>query len=839
MANPAAQLVYSGLANYVALVVQGVGGQNAVNLQEWRDPTGNTVLASIDQSGNLLTPSNGSMDPTVFASSRVRMTAGRYKPTPSGTTPNHYGGPDLVAMTDTSDISLVQSPRPVIWQLHSTNVQKADAVMQNLNQVQRYNYLSSFTGIQGGSGYTSAPSVIILDGGTGATATATLSVASVTVTNGGSGYDPLNPPPVTFNLGGGTGATGTAIVDQNGQVTAVTVNTMGSGYTSPPAILFGTSPGGGSGAAAIAVMHVGALALGNLGSGYNVSPMISLQDPTGSGSGAAAAATLAVASVYIPTGGGGSGYTGGQVLAVFDPPPSAFASANAVISGGGVTMITNLSGGAGYTSPPTVSFQGGSGTGAMATAYITGDKVTNVVINQAGSGYTSAPAVVFTGPPIVSTALGTPVIVNNQLAGVNVTNPGSGYTCTPNITIGGGGLTGATAIPAMRLDNLTFYPAGTGYGAAPTVTITGNGMNATATATLSGQQVAHINVTSPGAFYITEPPIRFAGGGGSGPAATAVLGQANRTGMEINSYTMRDNGGETSALLVVSSGGANAITCYKMSETGRLPGLDNYAYSMGMAIECATADPWYAVEVGAGGFSSPHTGGCIMLRLGNATAKGLLVTPEFGTFDSRIAYAIGIPQVGQPDSSLTYWVQLNGNVNTLGTLNVGGLMLLSVQATIVPSGDMVTGLVVRGHSGMQMNNLQEWQDYSGTVLRSVGPHGSITGSLGTVTLSTASSYTLDITKGTHQKVTTASNTPTAITVNASAPGNAAQEMTFLFINTLASSLTITAGTYFKAVGGGGGNPGSVTVPASSAALLRFASDGTYWYEVSRSVINLT
>ncbi|MGE5506993.1 MAG: hypothetical protein ACM3RP_00665 [Chitinophagales bacterium] len=64
----------------------------------------------------------------------------------------------------------------------------------------------------GGSGYTSAPTVTITGGGgTGATATATVaggSVASITLTNGGSGY--TSAPIVTITGGGGTGATAVA-----------------------------------------------------------------------------------------------------------------------------------------------------------------------------------------------------------------------------------------------------------------------------------------------------------------------------------------------------------------------------------------------------------------------------------------------------------------------------------------------------------------------------------------------------------------------------------------------------------------------------------------------------
>ncbi len=64
-------------------------------------------------------------------------------------------------------------------------------------------------------------------------------VASVTVTSGGAGY--TSEPTVAFSGGGGTGATASATVT-GGAVTAITVTNPGSGYTSDPTV---TLTGGG------------------------------------------------------------------------------------------------------------------------------------------------------------------------------------------------------------------------------------------------------------------------------------------------------------------------------------------------------------------------------------------------------------------------------------------------------------------------------------------------------------------------------------------------------------------------------------------------------------------
>ncbi|RFM30024.1 hypothetical protein [Deminuibacter soli] len=94
------------------------------------------------------------------------------------------------------------------------------------------------------TGYAS----IAYRGGSGATATATVATGAVTaisVTAGGSGY--TTAPTVVITGGGGTGATATATVS-GGVVTAITVSAGGTGYTSAPTITFSgaASPAAGA-----------------------------------------------------------------------------------------------------------------------------------------------------------------------------------------------------------------------------------------------------------------------------------------------------------------------------------------------------------------------------------------------------------------------------------------------------------------------------------------------------------------------------------------------------------------------------------------------------------------
>ena len=151
----------------------------------------------------------------------------------------------------------------------------------------------SITLTNGGSGYTSAPTVVFTGSNTTiATATAVFSasVASVTINAGGSGY--TSAPTVTFTGGAGSGAAATAVIT-GGIVTGITVTNPGSGYTSVPTV--GFTGGGGSGTTATAIISgsVTSITLNGGGTGYSVAPTISF---TGGGGSNAAATT----SLYVP-----------------------------------------------------------------------------------------------------------------------------------------------------------------------------------------------------------------------------------------------------------------------------------------------------------------------------------------------------------------------------------------------------------------------------------------------------------------------------------------------------------------------------------------------------------
>jgi len=153
--------------------------------------------------------------------------------------------------------------------------------------------------VSGGSGYTSAPAVIISapnqTGGIQATAAATISanaVSSIFLVDAGSGY--TSSPTITFNGGAGSGANAVASITTFVQNTvSVFVTSGGTGYTSNPNVAI--SGGGGTNAAGQAITSgniVTQVIMTNVGSGYTNSSNITVTFSGGGGSNATAKAII-------------------------------------------------------------------------------------------------------------------------------------------------------------------------------------------------------------------------------------------------------------------------------------------------------------------------------------------------------------------------------------------------------------------------------------------------------------------------------------------------------------------------------------------------------------------
>ena len=105
-----------------------------------------------------------------------------------------------------------------------------------------------------GDGYSTPPPTITISGGGGANATAIAGVvtfavgtASAVVVSGGTGYTNAANTVVAFSGGGGSAAAGTAVL-AGGQIAGVVITNPGSGYTNAANLVVAVTGGGGTGA---------------------------------------------------------------------------------------------------------------------------------------------------------------------------------------------------------------------------------------------------------------------------------------------------------------------------------------------------------------------------------------------------------------------------------------------------------------------------------------------------------------------------------------------------------------------------------------------------------------
>jgi hypothetical protein len=263
--------------------------------------------------------------------------------------------------------------------------------------------VNSVTVSNGGRGYTStAPPIFFIGGGgSGAAATATMtgSVSSVTITNNGAGSYTSGTPTVTFSAPSGGGVTATGTVNMTGtgatrRVASVTITNPGSGYSGSATIHFSTGNAAGNVNLGFSVASINVT---NGGSGYTSAPsvLVGILPPFG-GVRATGTAHESASVVGVTITNPGSGYTSAPTISFTGGGGSgATATANLLSK---VASVTLNDGGSGYSSAPQVQFvpTDGHGSGAAATSTISGS-VVSIALNNPGSGYVSAPGVTFTG----------------------------------------------------------------------------------------------------------------------------------------------------------------------------------------------------------------------------------------------------------------------------------------------------------------------------------------------------------------------------------------------------------------------------------------------------------
>mgnify|MGYP001611264350 FL=1 len=411
-------------------------------------------------------------------------------------------------------------------------------------------------------------------------------------------------------------ASATCSIGGSSAVTGLVLTSGGAGYTSAPTVVIaspfagvsslaseiptlpeaepvyewsGTGTGGSYTASGLVGFTVGAYSVANGMYALNVYAEVTAVSG-GAGMGQGAVNGTMVATAWGQTGVGRSeqtlggdskwapgtthaftftvtAYTGSAVIIADGtftfPPAPAQATAALANSTWGLSRLTLTGAGTVYTSVPTISFSGGTGSGAQAVAEINASgQISNFTITNtgdwtyaAGSGPLSECTLTFTGGGGTGAAgvgllsgTGVPGPGHQSVVGVRIDSSGSGYATAPTVgfTLPSGftqvvaptaTVTAATGV----VTGITLTNPGSGYGAtAPTVTITapgGGGVTATATAQLIGSPISPVlTITAAGSAYNTVPAVTFTGGAGTGAAATAQIS------LGITAVTMRQGG---------------------------------------------------------------------------------------------------------------------------------------------------------------------------------------------------------------------------------------------------------------------------------------------------------
>jgi hypothetical protein len=178
-----------------------------------------------------------------------------------------WDGTNLIFIGGVGQIGIISggsgytsAPAVVISAPNNTNGVQATAIA-----TVTANAVSSIIITEAGTGYNTSPTISFVGGGgSGANAVSGITTfaqgtVSVVITNGGTGYTNASNLSVTISGGGGTNATAQGIVS-GGIVTQAVMTNVGSGYTNTSNITVTITGGGGSNAAAKAVINTGTLA---------------------------------------------------------------------------------------------------------------------------------------------------------------------------------------------------------------------------------------------------------------------------------------------------------------------------------------------------------------------------------------------------------------------------------------------------------------------------------------------------------------------------------------------------------------------------------------------------
>jgi hypothetical protein len=270
------------------------------------------------------------------------------------------------------------------------------------------------------------------DSGNGGAAEALINgIKNLQLLSGGKGYSETNPPIVQIespSLADSVTSSIRAIVT-DGAVTALELDSSGSGYTFIPRITFKQPGGAEIGPVTIADGSIsGPIPIISEGEGYTTPPLIYIDTPTGSNPINPSFTTVITDGKLtgITINNRGQGYTTTPRIKLIQPT-GAQVLESVIDADGRLTTIELLDGGNGYEDVPSVYIiDSGTGTGATAVASIFNGRITDINVTNFGSGYdiSNPPVVLIQSPPEAEASC---EIGINQITGFSVLQSGRNY----------------------------------------------------------------------------------------------------------------------------------------------------------------------------------------------------------------------------------------------------------------------------------------------------------------------------------------------------------------------------------------------------------------------------
>lgn len=248
--------------------------------------------------------------------------------------------------------------------------------------------------------------------------TNTFELSTITIVDGGTGF--TTTPSVTIGAPNAITAIGTAIVSSAGSITSATIINSGTGYTEAPPVYFST-PGsfkatgiGSTGALGI----VTSVSILNAGFGYTLAPTVTFADPptigVGIGSTALGVAFISTSAGGIVTGVSvtfpGLGYTTSPIVTFSNPGIHTAVGITTLGTGVNAGIVTGIIVGTGLTNtgfgyttstPITVTIGEPLKIQAVGIANVSSaSTISSITLSEVGAGYTSAPSVAIEDPAL-------------------------------------------------------------------------------------------------------------------------------------------------------------------------------------------------------------------------------------------------------------------------------------------------------------------------------------------------------------------------------------------------------------------------------------------------------